>query len=67
MLKEYSPAHYEMAMKAELEDNLPIEHGPLPQFPPREGYVAPEPYDQLFPKEVEKLQKENPLDKLKDL
>ena len=52
MLKLYSPAHYEAAMKADLDVNLPIEYGPIPEFPPREGYVAPEPYDQLFPEEM---------------
>ena len=61
MLKRYSPAHYEAAMNAEPEDNLPIEYGPIPEFPPREGYEAPEPYDQLFPKEVEKLKEKDKL------
>ena len=39
-------------MKADLDANLPIEYGPIPEFPPREGYVASEPYDQLFPAEM---------------
>ena len=48
-------------MKADLDVNLPIEYGPIPEFPPREGYVAPEPYDQLFPEEMaEQKEKETP-------
>ena len=61
MLKLYSPAHYEAAMKADLDANLPIEYGPIPEFPPREGYVAPEPYDQLFPEEMAKQKEKDKL------
>ena len=39
-------------MKADLDVNLPIEYGAIPEFPPRKSYVAPEPYDQLFPEEM---------------
>ncbi|KAI6647581.1 39S ribosomal protein L40, mitochondrial-like [Oopsacas minuta] len=48
-LKKASPALYEATLRADPEACLPIEIDPIPEYPAREGYEAPEPYDKLFP------------------
>eukprot|EP00800_Vazella_pourtalesii_P003136 TRINITY_DN13157_c0_g1_i1.p1 TRINITY_DN13157_c0_g1~~TRINITY_DN13157_c0_g1_i1.p1 ORF type:complete len:196 (+),score=57.98 TRINITY_DN13157_c0_g1_i1:28-615(+) len=48
-LKKLSPFLYEAALNGDPEASLPLEVAPKAQFPPEEGYQAPEPYDQLFP------------------